>query len=307
MDKNFEIKTTTGFGKAIYMMVTEDGKEPVITATEYNVPDSVPPLATVEAALAWMDGVQSDIDKLALAWAEAAAIKDLATSAEIMKDAKKLASLYNTASLTEAIMDCGRDEKPMLKAVIRELYPTLSVGTGEDRDTKVEFMKVVKRMKRIPLDKLHKKCSGIGVDKNWYYEAQSFNKLLVARAMVDADKEGKLTIEEALKQIDDSFAMDKIAKEIKYGKNPTSNTNLLKTLRKLICMMIGEEYESEVRSHDINTLNSRYLTECKADPSGLTAEAKTNKKFYDLCLVIAHRVATGGSYSVYCKELDRKK
>lgn len=306
MNKNFEIKTTTGFGKAIYMMVTEDGKEPVITATEYNIPDSVPPLATVEVALAWMEGVKSDIEKLALAWAEAAAIKDLATSAEIMKDAKKLSSLYNTASLTEAIMDCGRDEKPMLKAVIRELYPTLSVGTGEDRDTKVEFMKVVKRMKRIPLDKLHKKCQGIGANKDWIYQAQSFNKLLVARAIVDSREDGKITIEQALRMIDESFAMDKIAKEIKYGKNPTSNTSLLKSLRTLITMMIGEEYENEVKSHDIRKLNSMYLTECKKDESGLTSEARTHKKFYDLALIIAHRVATGGKYTVYCKEMDRK-
>lgn len=307
MAKNFEIKKTVGFGKALYMTVTEDGKEPVIVEYPYEIADALPPFPTIESIQAFMTQTRVYLDTLASAWGEAANEGNKALvplMSDIVNDAGKLTKLYNGASLAKAFKDCAMAPKAMFRAAEVELYETLSAKEAEDKDTHIKSLEIITRMKRIPLDKLHKKLSGIGEKKDWIYEAQFVNKLFVSRAIASCTPDGNA--DAVLKAINDSYAMDDIAKAIKAGKTPTSNTALLKAVRNVVSMMIGEEYSSKVNSHDIKHMCDLYITEYKKDPTGMTKQVKTHKQFYDLFLIICHKAIVGGEYKVFCKELQSK-
>ena len=74
------------------------------------------------------------------------------------------------------------------------------------------------------------------------------NFLLTAQKAVDLGIDPKA--------VNDSYAMSEIAREFDMGKNPTSKTNLLKTLQTVITAMLGEQYKAT--SHDVNFLMSVY-------------------------------------------------
>ena len=60
---------------------------------------------------------------------------------------------------------------------------------------------------------------GIGADKEWAYKVEKLNFLLTAQKAKDLGIDPK--------EVNDSFAMADISKQIDMGKNPTSKTNLL--------------------------------------------------------------------------------
>lgn len=310
--KKFEIARDVDFTKVIRITDSEEGRDDIVRELKYTVPDSMKPLASPEAAKEYTDSIDKDLATLASAWDEAASDEDNTTREKwaefrtsIFNDAGKLVKLYNSASLSGIFMECARQEKPMLHAVTVELYPTLQARVSEDKDTHVRTLEITTRMKRIPIDKLHKKMpGGIGEDRNWYYTSQAVSSLFLAKVIIKNTPNGKEA--DALRRVKDCYTMDDIARAIDMGKNPTSNTNMLKNLRLVVSQMIGEEYTSKVMSHDVNLIADYYVKEYKKDPSGLTKQVADKKNFNDILMIVCYRVVTDGSYDVYCKDLKTK-
>ena len=181
--------------------------------------------------------------------------------------------------------DCKNTENPMLTAVTTLLYVTIGVKDEQKGDDKVPVRTIVDKERAIDLLKLHKYCGKIGADENWSHIAQKMNFLLTAQKCVDLGIDPKA--------VNDSYAMSEIAREFDMGKNPTSKTNLLKTLQTVVTAMLGEDYKAT--SHDVNFLLSVYS---KKNRKALTVTCANHRSFRNFLAEVCHRIVTGKTYEV---------
>ena len=184
--------------------------------------------------------------------------------------------------------DCKNTANPMLTAVTTLSYVTIGTKDEQKGDDKVPVRSIVDKERPIDLFKLDKYCGGIGADKNWLHIAQKMNLLLTAQKATDLGLDPKA--------VHDSYAMSEIAREFDMGKNPTSKTNLLRTLQTVITAMLGEGYKAT--SHDVNFLLSVYS---KKNRKALTVTYANHRYFRNYMAEICHRIVTGKAY-----ELDYK-
>ena len=97
-------------------------------------------------------------------------------------------------------------------------------------------------------------------------------------------------------KVNDSYAMSEIARQFEMGKNPTSKTNLLKTLQMVVNAMIGDGYKAT--SHDVNFLLSVYS---KKNRKALTVSCANHRNFRGYVMEVCHRIVTGKSYELEYK------
>lgn len=200
---------------------------------------------------------------------------------------------YTAMSRKQCFDELKQTEDPMLEAVTRLTFPTIrltekKIGEGE-LETRVAS--ITDSEKYIDLLKLHKEVAGgIGYDKRWSPILEQINFLLTAR------KAKELGIDPTV--VNDSYAMSDIARQIDLGKNPVSNTNLLKTLQGAVTAMLGEGYKAT--SHDVNFLLSVYSRKNRA---ALTVSCANHKYMRQYVAEICHRIVTGKSYNVEFKKV----
>lgn len=182
---------------------------------------------------------------------------------------------------------------PMLEAVKQLTFPTIRIvdkKVGEDKYTKIPVSFIEDSEKAIDLLKLHKSVNGgIGKSKNWVSMIEKLNFLMTAQKAVDLGIDPKT--------INDSYAMSDIARQIDMGKNPTSKTNILKTIQAIVTAMIGEEYK--VTSHDVNFLMSVYS---RKNRKALTVSCANHKYMRQYIMEICHRIVEGKSYALDYKQ-----
>lgn len=199
---------------------------------------------------------------------------------------------YTHYAKTLAFEECAAAEDPMLHAITVLSFQTIKVKDEKAGDEKVKIpvRTLIDVDKPIDLYQLHKYIpDGIGKDKKWPYMVEAFNCKLTARVAQ--------AIGVPVKEITDSYAMSDISREIDLGKNPTSNTNLLKTLQGIINAMIGEEYK--VTSHDVAFLLEAYS---KKSRKALTLTVSNHKSLRNLMAEISHRVVCDQRYAVDFKK-----
>lgn len=184
--------------------------------------------------------------------------------------------------------DCKATDDPMLTAVKTLSYVTIGVKDEQKGDDKIPVRVIVDKERQIDLLKLDKFCGGIGADKNWMHIAQKMNFLLTAQKARDLGLK--------LAKVNESYAMSEIARQFDMGKNPTSKTNLLKTLQMAVTAMIGEGYKAT--SHDVNFLLSVYS---KKSRKALTVSCANHRNFRGYVMEICHRIVTGKSYELEYK------
>ena len=184
--------------------------------------------------------------------------------------------------------DCKNTDNPMLAAVQTLSYVTIGVKDEQKGDDKVPVRSIVDKERQIDLLKLHKYCGSIGADENWVHIAQKLNFLLTAQKAVDLGLNPK--------DVHDSYAMSEIARQFDMGKNPTSKTNLLKSLQAVVSAMLGADYKAT--SHDVNYLMSVYS---RKNRKALTVTCANHRYFRNYLAEVCHRIVTGKSY-----ELDFK-
>lgn len=147
---------------------------------------------------------------------------------------------------------------------------------------------VEKSEKMVQID-LRKFCETRGFDMGWFYEMQALNKRLTLKAATELGMSAK-----DIKAIDDSYSMDKLAAEIDLGKTPTSDTQCVKHMQKVLDTL--SEGEGRVNSHDLT-----YVWLCYAKKNNKTALRVICSKhtiLQSLLMDVFHRVVTGASYGV---------
>lgn len=198
---------------------------------------------------------------------------------------------YTSEARNIVFEDCKAAENPMLEAVTRLTFMTIATKDEKDEDGIVSVRKVVDRERYIDLEKLDKFCGGIGHDKQWVHIVQKLNFLLTAQKAIDLGIRP-----EALKKINDSYAMSAIAAQYDMGKNPCSKTNLLKSLQTIVTAMLGEGYKAT--SHDVVYLTSIYA---KKGRKALTVSCANHSNFRNYISEICHHIVTKEYYGLECK------
>lgn len=211
------------------------------------------------------------------------------TEAEI----EEAISEYTGIAEMLAFDTCEKSENPMVTAVTMLTFRTIAKKDIKEEGAKVAIRKIDDKEKYIDLAKLHKRITGgIGADKTWIYQVEKMNMCMTAQRAQDLGCSA-----ENLKDINDSYAMSEIAKQVQLGKNPCSNTQLLKTLTTIITAMLGEGYKPN--SHDVAFLKSVYAKKGKA---ALTVACANHKNFRNYIAEVCHRIVTGGIYTVEFKK-----
>ena len=211
---------------------------------------------------------------------------------EAKKDDKDMTEKVNEyTSLAQAVCfeNCKNAENPMIAAVKALTFKTIALKdekAGEDEDIPVRV--IIDKDKPIDLLKLHNYCGSIGANKDWSHIAQKMNFLLTAQKCIDLGVDPK--------DVNDSYAMSEIAHAFDMGKNPTSKTNMLKTLQTVITAMIGDGYKAT--SHDVNFLMSVYS---KKGRKALNVACADHKYFRRYLAEVCHRIVEGKSYGVEFK------
>lgn len=217
----------------------------------------------------------------------------ISESVKLEDSATQTVAEYNSVAGTAVISWLSKQENPMLEAVKMLEYDSIAAQKKKEDETGMVIMRIVDRTRQIDLYKLHKKCDGIGHDKNWIYQAEQFNARLTARMITDLNalKKG-----ETVADIIDSYAMSNIAREINLGKNPCSNTQLLKTLQGIITSMLGEGYKAT--SHDVAYLKNGYA---KKSRKALTLVAANHKALRSMLAEVCNHIVVGTPYGVEYK------
>lgn len=191
-------------------------------------------------------------------------------------------NLYTALAKRECYDELFATDDPLLAAVRKLSFPTIKdkkSRVGEDGE-KIEVVEIQDIEKRINLYDLHKSApDGVGADKKWIYMVERLNFYFVGHI---AKQLGiKLT------DLDDSYAMSKLAAEIDMGKTPLSKNNIGKTFQNVLNAMFGDTSGIKVSTKHINYILIVYAKEGKAS---LTVACRNKRKFADIVLQMCHSI-----------------
>lgn len=203
---------------------------------------------------------------------------------------EQVINYYTTISKGECYKAAKESGSPMHYAVKTFFFPAIKIGKSEDKETHIVTYSIDEFEKPIDLGDMHKQLGGIGHDTNWIYTVEQLNYYLTIRAAERVGATVKI----------ESFRMNDIARERSLGKNPCSNTNMLKTLQLIVTEMLGEGYKAT--SHDVNYLIDVYANDNKKSKTSITAA--NHKTLRNYLKKVCYRVLTNGTgYDVDQKEI----
>lgn len=216
-------------------------------------------------------------------------------------DLQQVIEVYATEAKAQCYKAAKDSGDPMKFACTTYYYQVIAVKEDKDPESRLTIgyhLEIVN--KPIDLGDLHKRLEGIGANKMWIHTAEKLNYYLTYRA---AERVGATELAELLSKKSDVFYMHEIARKVDLGKNPVSNTNLLKTLQQVITEMLGDDYKCT--SHDVNYLVDVYSNDNKKSKTGLTAANHKTLRTY--LKKVCYRILTGGTgYDVEQREIKIK-
>ena len=205
------------------------------------------------------------------------------------EEVKNLVNEYTGIVRDMCFEDCKNSDDAMLTAVRTLTYQTIKAKANTVEGVNVPVLQIEDAERVIDLLRLKKFCGGkLGADENWEHIIQKMNFTLTAQKCKDLGIDPK--------RVNDSYSMSEIARQYDLGKNPASNTNLLKTLNLVVSAMLGEGYKAT--SHDVNYLTSIYS---KKSRKALTVACANHRYLTAYICEICHRIVTGASYDVLFK------
>jgi hypothetical protein len=243
---------------------------------------------TREEAMVRMENNKARLDELVRAYNAATQEKRFEDALRIDKDIDTVVGEYAVDAQHAEFERCRESENPMMTAICLLDYTVLAVKDEPIENSELTERKVVEKKKMIDLAKLHKYCKGIGADEKWLNYAEKMNFLLTAQKAIDLGIDPK--------EINDSYAMADISRDLDMGKTPTSNTNLLRTLNMCVQAMIGDGFSAT--SHDVKYLLSIYS---KHGKKALTVSCSNHAKFRSYLAEICHRIVLDKHYEVEYK------
>lgn len=198
--------------------------------------------------------------------------------------------------------DCRIADDPMMEAIKRLTFATIGLKERKFGEDKVSVYEIVQKERAIDLLRLHKYVDGgIGKDKNWNGLIERMNFHMTARQAKRLLKQ-KEHLTTVLKEINNSYAMCEIARNIDMGKDPTTNTKLLATLQSIVTAMIGSEYKAT--SHDVNYITDLYASKGR---KALSVNCANHKYFRGYIAAVCHSIMTGEDYDISFKKVVAKK
>lgn len=243
-----------------------------------------------EEAVQKLTGLRSEVEGLVSSYNEAYQAGKFDDAMKASKAMEEKINEYTSVARDDCFEACKNSTDPMLTAVTVLSFVTIATKDEQKGDDKIPVRIVVEKERQIDLFKLYKYCGdkGIGADPQWLYMAEQLNMLMTAKKAKDLGIDPK--------SVNDSYAMSNISREINLGKDPTSNTNMLKTLQSIITAMLGDGYKAT--SHDVNFLWSVYT---KKNRKALTVTAANHKALRGYLAEICHRIVTGKKYGIEYK------
>lgn len=179
------------------------------------------------------------------------------------------------------------------EALVMHHFDTISHKKVMDEGVMTGVEKA-ERMVQIDLKRF---CEHRGFDLGWYYEMQALNKRLTLKAATELGVSAK-----EMKRIDSSYNMDRLAAEIELGKTPTSDTQCVKHMQKVLDELSSGE--GRVNNHDLTFVWMCYAK--KNNKSPLRVICSRHTMLQSLLMDVFHRVATGGTYGADCKLTEPK-
>lgn len=207
---------------------------------------------------------------------------------ELVNQLKKIESDYRTVYEREvfASLDTVHD------ALVAHHFTTISHKVT--RDEAGVMTGVEQDDKEVVID-IKKFCEQKGLPMGWYYEMQALNLRLTLKAATELGMS-----KDEISKINNSYTMDKLAKEIELGKTPLSVSQCVKHLQKVLDSL--SEGEGRVNTHDFNFVWMCYGK--KSNKNALIVKCSRHSILQNLLMSVFHRVATGKSYGVDCKLND---
>lgn len=220
------------------------------------------------------------------------------TWSEIEDECDKLVAKGNWHMETAAMLKCAESEKPLLQFCLDFDYLAFSVKDRKDKESEAHYLELSVSKKQMNLLKFNTFCGGNLGAGDWISAIQQLGLRLTLKAAasigIPADK---------MQEIDDSYRMTKLAREVKLSKadesgstpDPVSKNQMVKTLDLILTLMLGEEGGYHCDTRDVGFLLGCFTRKGK---KALSLKTANNKELTGLIHQIAHRVATGKPYSI---------
>lgn len=206
---------------------------------------------------------------------------------------KAAESSYAKTKEEEVFEDLKAEENPVKAAIIKHSYNIVSHKVNRENGEITSYELVLDKLRQIDLLKFCKYCS---LPTAWQYKVEKFNQLLALRTAND------LKLSKAkIKQISDSFYMNKLAREIDLGGTPDSNTQICKQLQMVVDAVIYEDNGKgknlyRVNNHDVAYLLMVYTQ--RNNKKVCSVRIAKNSYMHKLVLDVMHRILTGKVYDL---------
>lgn len=143
-------------------------------------------------------------------------------------------------------------------------------------------------VKNVQID-LKRYCESHNLDTAWYYELQALNKRLTLKVAmsigVPANK---------IREINDCYAMDKLAEQIELGKTPDSNTQCIKHMQKVLDML--EPECGKINNYDLAYVMAGYTK--RSNKESLKVVCSKHSILQSLLTDVFHNVLTHKGYGL---------
>lgn len=212
------------------------------------------------------------------------------TAAEVegkLTELKNIENDYRALREKEVFASCA----DVHEALVQHHFTTIS----HKKISEDGVMTGVEKSERMVQIDLRKFCEYKSLDMGWFYEMQALNKRLTLKAATELGVSAK-----ELKSIDDSYSMDKLAAEIDLGKTPTSDTQCVKHMQKVLDSL--SEGEGRVNNHDLTYVWLCYAK--KNNKNALRVICSKHTILQSLLMDVFHRVVTNGTYGVDHKRVS---
>lgn len=246
--------------------------------------------------------IESEIKANIIAYNEAIDAGNFTAMSEAETKQSELEKEYAELAEKVCYSKLKEQENPMLAAVMAYGFDVIGhkdvktiekvVEDGEEKTITIIAREMTVKEKQIDLIKFDNYGGKtVSVDPLWKYELQSLNQLFCIRTAQDMN----VPFDPA------SYFMDKIARRIKDGETPVSNTAMLEALQHLVDMVIFEgEDKNKYRanSRDVTAILKQYTKSGKARLG--IAVAKHNF-FARIIGKVLYRIVSGEQYSLEYK------
>lgn len=218
---------------------------------------------------------------------------DLEAVAKAEEELKEAEGQYREEKQVLVFSELREADAPIKAAIERLEFETVGHKVERDKETK-RIVGIAEVSKTVQID-LVKFCKFCDLPTQWQYKVQMLNKLLCLRAAAEL----KLT-KAQIKEIDDSFAMDKLAKEVELGGTPTSNTQIVKQLQTVVDAIYFEDNGKGVNKFKVNNHDVAYLLMCytRRGKQSLKVQTAKHTVMHSLVVDVMHRVITGKTYDI---------